>query len=160
VKRKLLALGSLCTILFLCASAMAQSDFTGDWVVRDYKIGGTPDRGDLMDTVTIKFDGHYYYVSGLDARAEHMSFVRHKDTLEGFWTADLDYLKEHYDGFPESVLVQANHKVEFHVVIKIEGDSLTAKSDNASISYDANGVYHGWERVPGYYYWLLTRPKK
>ena len=110
--------------------------------------------------VTIKFDGHYYYVSGLDARAEHMSFVRHKDTLEGFWTADLDYLKEHYDGFPESVLVQANHKVEFHVVIKIEGDSLTAKSDNASISYDANGVYHGWERVPGYYYWLLTRPKK
>jgi hypothetical protein len=152
---------SLISLLLLCTFARGQSDtFTGDWVVRDYKVGGIPDRGDLMDTVTIKSDGNYYYVSGLDARADHMSFIRRGNTLEGRWVADLDYLKEHYDGFPESVLVQANHKVEYHVVISFDGQGLTAKSANASIRYDTDGYYHGYSLVEGYYYWYLTRPKR
>jgi hypothetical protein len=164
VKRKVTAFYSLIALiapLFLCMVARGQSDtFTGDWVVRDYKVGGIPDRGDLNDTVTITTDGRYYYIAGLDARADHMSFIRKGNKLEGRWVADLDYLKEHYDGLPESVLVQANHKIEFHTVVSFDGQGLTANSANAEISYDANGIYHGYRLDETYYYWYLTRPRR
>ena len=161
MKFKTTAACSLVSMFLLGAIALGQSDtFAGDWVVRDYKVGGVPDRGDLTDWVKITTDGNYYYVSGLDARAEHMSFVRRGNTLEGRWVADLAYLKEHYDGFPESVLVQANHQVEYHTVISFDGQGITARSSNASINYDQSGRYRGYQPVEGYYYWYLTRPKQ
>lgn len=150
-----------CILMFTATSiALAQSasdPFSGRWIIRDAKVRGIPFKDDLDCSVTIKTDGRYYYVSGLDDRSKHISFTRQGNNLEGDYLADFAYLKSHYEGVPESVLSQARGNIKYHVTIVFDGTGLIAKSANAQIHRTSDGVYKGYTPHEGYYEWYLKR---
>jgi hypothetical protein len=148
------------TVVSTGRAQTASDPFTGRWVVTDYKVGGTPNSDDIDDSVTIRTDGRFYYVSCLDARSEHISFTRQGNSLEGDYLADFNYLTSHYRGMPQGVLSQAVGRIKYHCTIVFDGTGLIAKSANAEISHTTDGTYRGYTPLNGFYSWYLKGPFK
>jgi hypothetical protein len=136
---------------------LSPDPFVGNWLVTDFKMKKIPSRKFINTHVTIKSDGKYYYVSGLDGAIEMTAFVRNQEKLEGDSLADLKQLKESYPEIPPAILSQALGDVKYRCSIVFDGRGLIAERANAQIHYDLKGYYKGYTPLKGYFSWYLEK---